>query len=190
MGFLRPASGTWGSGAAVVCCALLEVAGAGKVGCALLAMASFALGVPSAQGYGERTGQADHSDIVIDEFAAMAGVLVFAPAFIVPALFVDASVASLFASLVASPVDFFVAFLKGLGGLWGWAAAFVLFRLCDIVKPFPASYLDRRWKNGWGVMLDDVAAGVWAVGFLWLLEVLLGGGVLGWGLGVGYRFFL
>ena len=164
MGFLRPAAGTWGSGAAVVCCALLELAGGGKVGCALLAMASFALGVPSAQNYGERTGQADHSNIVIDEFAAMAGVLVFAPAFVVPA------------------------FVEGLGGLWGWVAAFVLFRVCDIVKPFPASYLDRRWKNGWGVMLDDVAAGVWAVGFLWLLEVLLGGdGYFGLG---GYRFFL
>ena len=164
MGFLRPAAGTWGSGAAVFCCALLELAGGGKVGCALLALASFALGVPSAQVYGERTGRADHSNIVVDEFAAQAGVLVFAPAFFLPASFGETK------------------------GLAGWVAIFVLFRLFDIVKPFPAGFLDRRWKNGWGVMLDDVAAGVWAVGFLWLLELLLGaGGFLGW---EGYRFFL
>ena len=40
--------------------------------------------------------------------------------------------------------------------------AFVFFRIFDIYKPFPASYIDRRWKNAWGVMLDDVVAGVYA----------------------------
>lgn len=35
-----------------------------------------------------------------------------------------------------------------------------LFRLLDIWKPFPVSFLDRRIKGGLGVMLDDVAAGI------------------------------
>ena len=39
--------------------------------------------------------------------------------------------------------------------------SFVLFRFYDIVKPPPARSLERL-KNGWGVMLDDVAAGVYA----------------------------
>lgn len=39
---------------------------------------------------------------------------------------------------------------------------FFLFRLFDIIKPPPARYFDRRMKNGWGVVLDDVAAGVYA----------------------------
>ena len=40
--------------------------------------------------------------------------------------------------------------------------AFVFFRIFDIWKPFPVSYFDKRWVNGWGVMLDDVVAGVYA----------------------------
>lgn len=45
-----------------------------------------------------------------------------------------------------------------------WSAAiagFLLFRVCDVLKPWPASWFDRQ-KFGWGVVLDDVAAGVWA----------------------------
>jgi phosphatidylglycerophosphatase A len=48
------------------------------------------------------------------------------------------------------------------------AAGFLLFRLFDVTKPWPASALDRV-KSGLGVVLDDVAAGVWAGGGLWLL---------------------
>ena len=40
--------------------------------------------------------------------------------------------------------------------------AFVFFRVFDIWKPFPVSYFDKRWANGWGVMLDDVVAGIYA----------------------------
>jgi phosphatidylglycerophosphatase A len=41
------------------------------------------------------------------------------------------------------------------------AAGFVLFRIFDVLKPWPASAFDRM-KNGFGVVMDDVAAGVWA----------------------------
>ena len=37
---------------------------------------------------------------------------------------------------------------------------FVLFRLLDITKPFPVSFLERRFKGGTGIVLDDVAAGI------------------------------
>ena len=40
------------------------------------------------------------------------------------------------------------------------AAAFLLFRLFDIVKPPPVRWLDENLPGGWGVVLDDVAAGV------------------------------
>lgn len=39
---------------------------------------------------------------------------------------------------------------------------FFLFRFFDIVKPPPARWFDRKVKNGYGVVLDDVAAGVYA----------------------------
>ena len=60
------------------------------------------------------------------------------------------------------------------------AAGFVFFRICDVLKPWPARIFDRepRWKNGAGVMLDDLAAGVWALALTWgavlLKERLLG----------------
>jgi len=41
-------------------------------------------------------------------------------------------------------------------------AAFILFRFFDILKPFPIRLIDRRVGGGWGVVLDDVAAGVFA----------------------------
>lgn len=46
-------------------------------------------------------------------------------------------------------------------------AGFLLFRLFDIVKIPPARNFDQQLKNGWGVVLDDVAAGVY--GWLALL---------------------
>jgi phosphatidylglycerophosphatase A len=39
---------------------------------------------------------------------------------------------------------------------------FILFRFFDILKPFPIRHLEKRWKGGFGVVLDDVAAGVYA----------------------------
>jgi phosphatidylglycerophosphatase A len=51
------------------------------------------------------------------------------------------------------------------------AAGFVLFRIFDVLKPWPASALDRV-KNGFGVVMDDVAAGIWAWGALLALRLL------------------
>ena len=42
------------------------------------------------------------------------------------------------------------------------ATGFVLFRIFDVVKPPPASYFNSHLKNGWGIVLDDVAAGIFA----------------------------
>jgi phosphatidylglycerophosphatase A len=39
---------------------------------------------------------------------------------------------------------------------------FIFFRFFDIVKPFPAGYIDRNLGGGPGVMLDDIAAGIYA----------------------------
>ncbi len=46
---------------------------------------------------------------------------------------------------------------------WGWAlAGLALFRLLDIVKPWPIKWLDRDLQGGLGIMLDDVVAGIMA----------------------------
>ena len=43
---------------------------------------------------------------------------------------------------------------------------FVLFRIFDIVKPYPASYYDKNFKNSFGVIMDDVCAGLYVVAVL------------------------
>jgi len=65
--------------------------------------------------------------------------------------------------LAATPLD------------WRWyAVAFLLFRLFDIWKPFPIDWLDRNVKGGFGIMLDDVAAALYA-----LILIAIGRGVSG-----------
>ena len=54
-------------------------------------------------------------------------------------------------TMVAAPPD------------WQWViVGFVLFRLFDIVKPWPIGWVDRRVQGGLGIMLDDVLAAVYA----------------------------
>ena len=49
---------------------------------------------------------------------------------------------------------------------WAVLAGFLLFRLFDILKPWPISLVDRRVQGGLGIMLDDVLAGAMAWGVL------------------------
>ncbi len=56
---------------------------------------------------------------------------------------------------------------------WPWVVGgFALFRLFDIVKPWPIRLVDRRVGGGLGVMLDDLLAAVFAAGSLELLVLL------------------
>jgi phosphatidylglycerophosphatase A len=63
-------------------------------------------------------------------------------------------------------IDELVGYLATVALLpFSWTAAllgFLWFRFFDIAKPPPASWFDRRWKNGAGVVLDDVVAGLYA----------------------------
>ena len=57
---------------------------------------------------------------------------------------------------------------------WLWMlAAFALFRLFDIVKPWPIRFFDIRLKNGLGVMFDDLLAAGYAIACLQLAAHLL-----------------
>ena len=44
-----------------------------------------------------------------------------------------------------------------------YTVCFMLFRFFDILKPFPVSYFDRKHKNSFGVVMDDVCAGLYVV---------------------------
>lgn len=80
-----------------------------------------------------------------------------------PGFIVIDEVAAQWLVLVAAPLD------------WrAYAAAFVLFRVFDIAKPWPARAIEQRVAGGSGIMLDDIAAALYAA-----LLMLIGEGVYG-----------
>lgn len=80
-----------------------------------------------------------------------------------PGFIVVDEVAAQWLALLAAPLD------------WrAYAAGFLLFRLFDITKPWPAAAIERRVKGGLGIMLDDIVAALYAS-----LVLLAGEGVFG-----------
>lgn len=66
-----------------------------------------------------------------------------------------------------------VAFLGRPAFRWRWLAlGFVLFRLFDILKPFPARRAERL-AGGWGIMLDDLLAGGYSLAALTVVGFML-----------------
>ena len=59
------------------------------------------------------------------------------------------------------------------GYVWQ-AFAFLLFRLFDILKPPPIRYFDRKWKNGFGVMFDDLLAAAYTLLVLAVCKQIFG----------------
>lgn len=136
VGYLKPAPGTWGSLTALpVALVILWITG--PYGLFFMSIVAFGAGYWAT--VQQTRGQADHdpSEIVIDEVAGQ-------------------WIALLPVAFGAANND--VSYLA----LWpGWIAAFVLFRLFDITKPWIIGWADRR-NDAMGVMLDDVIAGVFA----------------------------
>ena len=136
VGNLRPAPGTWGSLAALPMGWLVHVIG----GFPLLVIGVIAAFFKGWWATGKMTaGSDDHdpSEIVIDEV-------------------VGQWIALLPLSYAAWHMEIDVL------AMWpGWIAAFALFRLFDIWKPWLVGWADRR-GDALGVMLDDVIAGVFA----------------------------
>ncbi|MEL6608970.1 MAG: phosphatidylglycerophosphatase A [Pseudomonadota bacterium] len=133
-GYLRPASGTWGSLAALLLAIPVVMLG-GVWALAIGAGVAYAAGHwATAQMVGP--GHSDPSEVVIDELVGQWIALL--------------PVAWMYGAVGAAPVIW-----------WASAAAFGLFRLFDIAKPGPVGAADRR-GDVTGVMLDDVIAGVFA----------------------------
>lgn len=70
--------------------------------------------------------------------------------------------------------DEFVGYLLTMAAVpFSWQAAlwgFIMFRVFDVIKPWPVRTVDRRVAGGFGIMLDDVLAGIyaWSVMHVWL----------------------
>jgi phosphatidylglycerophosphatase A len=139
-GLLKPAPGTWGSAAAVVIWGVY--AWARNPSSALLTVALVAgVLLTVAVGIPAATIAARESGRKD-------------PGFVV----ID-EVAGQWIALLGCPVD------------WRHGViAFVLFRLFDITKPFPARQLEKL-PEGWGIVFDDLAAGLYAWGVASLLRI-------------------
>jgi phosphatidylglycerophosphatase A len=57
---------------------------------------------------------------------------------------------------------------------WFYVAAFVLFRVFDIWKPWPVGWADRQITGGFGTMIDDILAAIYAIMVLLIGRWLLG----------------
>jgi phosphatidylglycerophosphatase A len=67
-----------------------------------------------------------------------------------------------FITMIAVPLD------------WRWMiAGFVLFRIFDIAKPWPIRWVDKQLQGGFGIMFDDVLAGIFALIALHFLIYLI-----------------
>ena len=50
---------------------------------------------------------------------------------------------------------------------------FILFRFFDILKPFPINWIDKNIKNSFGIIMDDIVAGIYSVTCLKILNELI-----------------
>jgi phosphatidylglycerophosphatase A len=55
-----------------------------------------------------------------------------------------------------------------------WVLGFLLFRLFDVLKPFPINWLDSHLHGGIGIMVDDVVAGIYALICLQVIWLVVG----------------
>jgi phosphatidylglycerophosphatase A len=70
-------------------------------------------------------------------------------------------------------VGFFITMFAAPPGLLTLLAGFLLFRLFDAMKPWPISWIDRNVHGGFGIMFDDVIAGVMSLAVLQLAYHLM-----------------
>ncbi|MBX3709580.1 MAG: phosphatidylglycerophosphatase A [Gammaproteobacteria bacterium] len=64
---------------------------------------------------------------------------------------------------------FFVTMINAPYG-WGWIlVGFILFRLFDIWKPWPIRFIDKNVSGGFGMVLDDIVAGIFAMAIIQIL---------------------
>jgi len=145
LGAMRPASGTWGSLPPVMLAGAMLAAGLGPRSAVYLAVLVavamvFSLACVMHGDAAEAKWGKDPAHVVADETAGQC------------------------LPLLALPVSVSHSWLAAGGWLLG---AFLAFRVLDILKPWPAGRL-QDVPGGWGILLDDLAAGAYAAGLVLL----------------------
>ena len=97
----------------------------------------------------------DPKEIVIDEFIGQS----------IP--IISYSYLSFFK--VGPSFDSFFIFFEGRPFIGWLITSFILFRFFDILKPYPINIIDKKMKNGLGVVMDDVVAGIYSTLLIYFL---------------------
>ena len=127
-GLLPKAPGTWGTVASLPFAWIMHSVGGWQV-LAGASLAVFFIGIWASNSYIKLLGGVDPGPVVIDEVTGMWLTLI-------PAAY--------FSPYEPAPLTYVV--------------AFILFRLADIIKPWPIYWADKNVKGGLGIMFDDVVA--------------------------------
>ncbi len=132
-GLIKPASGTWGSVASLPFVAIFCLWLDSFTGLLSFIFLSFVIGLWASQIYMNKSGQHDASEIVIDETCGLS----------------------------ISCIPYFILNIQNMQGQMSLLLlCFALFRLFDAAKPWPISWCDRHIGGAFGVMFDDVLAGI------------------------------
>lgn len=153
LGFMPIASGTWGSMPVAIGFGLMCYFGVSALTISLImivvTLAASLVTVHFSPAVIEASGKKDPSEVVSDEVAGQA-------------------VTFIGASVFAGTEQLLLVTLVG----------FLVFRFFDIVKIFPCRRLEKL-EAGWGILLDDIVAGIYAAVVLWFCVRLWIGGVGG-----------
>jgi len=177
-GYLKPGPGTWGTSVGLLIAVvshpftwfyvLSTVLGfglgidltfrSGAIGTAVVLIPSIAvwlflalLGVKTSRQVAEFAGVKDPQFVVIDEVSGVQLTLILSLAPVAPIVYLRPEDAAAFALYTGMSILNWKFLLAG----------FLLFRLFDILKPFPCRRLEKL-PGGWGIMADDWMAGVYA----------------------------
>ena len=144
IGYIKYASGTWGSLASIlILYPFIKIIVLPFEALIILFIILFFISNLFINYFSNFTNSNDSKHIVIDELLGIFSILIFY-------------------DLIFIYNDFLTLIL-----------IFLIFRLFDIVKLFPANYIDKNFKNGYGVIIDDVVAGIYTILTLMILNVFI-----------------
>ena len=144
IGYIKFASGTWGSLAAIlILFPIIKITTLSFELLIIIFVILFFISNLFINYFSNLTNSNDSKHIVIDELLGIFIILIFY-------------------DLIFIYNDFLTLFL-----------IFFIFRLFDIMKLFPANYIDKNFKNGYGVIIDDVVAGIYTILTLMILNVFI-----------------
>ena len=144
IGYIKFASGTWGSLASIlILFPIIKFSSLTLEAFLIIFVILFFVSNLLINNFSKLTNSKDSKKIVIDELLGIFSILIF--------------------------YDFVFIF----NDILTLILIFFIFRFFDIIKIFPANYIDKNFKNGYGVILDDIIAAIYTILTMILVNVFI-----------------